>query len=65
MAKAQDPLGETERYISGMTDEWFFRRVYHPGVPAHPYLRPALREVAPLVARMVMARIRREMARGL
>lgn len=23
---------------------WFFKVVYHPGVPAHPYLRPAVEE---------------------
>ena len=53
-----------ERYETGMTDRWTMRRVYHPGVPAHPYLRPALHETAPQLARLVMAHIRREMARA-
>lgn len=53
-----------ERHETGMTDRWTMRRVYHPGVPAHPYLRPALHETAPQVARLVMARIRQEMARA-
>jgi hypothetical protein len=53
-----------ERYEMGMTDRWAFRRVYHPGVPAHPYLRPALHETAPQVARLVMGPIRQEMARA-
>lgn len=48
---------------TGTTDEYVLRYVLHPGVPAHPYLRPALKEVGPMVPRLVMVRIRREMAR--
>ena len=44
--------------------KFLFRRVWHPGVPAHPYLRPALHETAPQLPRLVMARIRQEMARA-
>jgi phage gpG-like protein len=39
---------------SGM---WFFRRIWHPGVPAHPYLRPAAKENMDTGRRLVFASI--------
>lgn len=41
----------------------FFKRVYHPGVPAHPYLRPAARDTLPEGRRLILEAIREQFAR--
>ncbi len=43
---------------------FFFRAVMHPGVPAHPYLRPALRETAEDGPRLVVSAIAAELRVG-
>lgn len=43
---------------------WFFRRVWHPGVPAHPYLRPAVKETFPTGRRLVLESILSQLRRS-
>jgi hypothetical protein len=45
------------------TGLFFFKRVFHPGVPAQPYLRPALQHNRDLVRRMILQAIVNEMRR--
>lgn len=39
----------------------FFKRVFHPGVPAHPYLRPAAHETKADGVRLVMTSIKAQL----
>jgi hypothetical protein len=40
---------------------WFFKRIWHPGVPAHPYLRPAAKENMETGRRLVLESILAEL----
>lgn len=45
------------------TGLFFFSRVYHPGVPAHPYLRPALEATRDEVRQIMTSSVAAEVAR--
>ncbi len=45
------------------TGLFFFKRVFHPGVPAKPYLRPAAKDTKEDGAKLVMAAVKAELTR--